>query len=197
MRGEFISPELLINEYYIICWSASWVGEKQVYSGCVSPSAAKQWSDKSILKPLWKLMNSADIVAGHNVDKFDIKKINTRFKVNGLAPPFNYRTLDTLKIARSKFGFESNKLDYIAQRLGFRPKDAMSLQDWIKIAETGDEKTLVKMVKYNKGDVAEGKKVLAALQDWAEKPTSYGSRTIPSDPQSDIEILLEDLQGLR
>ena len=179
VRGEFVNPDLLDKEYYIICWSASWVGSNEVYSGCVTPQAARKWSDKAILKPIWKLMDEADVISGHNVSGFDIKRLNARFLLNGMNPPLDFAVMDTLKVARNRFSFESNKLDYIAKRLGFRPKDAMGLDDWKKIAESGDEKTLAKMQKYNKGDVREGKKVLETLKGWAGKPKYFGSRAIP------------------
>src|SRR5690349_20512302 len=118
-------------------------------------------------------MESADIIAGHNVDRYDVKRSNTRFLLNGLEPVVDKKTLDTLKIARSKFAFESNKLDYISQRLGFRGKDEIHNSDWLKIVTTGDEKTLAKVLRYNRGDVRNGKNVLEKLMKYSGKRSFY------------------------
>lgn len=171
----YMNPDDLIHEYYIICWSASYVGRDTVWSDCVTPQQARKWSDKEILGRLRELMESADIIAGHNVDRYDLKRANTRFLLNGLEPVTEKKTLDTLKIARSKFSFESNRLDFISQRLGFRPKDNITNEDWLKIVKNGDEKTLKKVNRYCKGDVTNGKSVLDVLMRYSGKKKYYGS----------------------
>lgn len=183
VRGEYINPQLVRHPYYIICWSAMWTDTHKLYSECVTPKAALEWTDKDILQPLFDLMDSADVVAGHNVDGFDLKRINTRLKLNGLDKPERYKTIDTLKIARSKFAFESNKLDSICAELGLRPKMDMCLADWIEISETGNPRTLNKMLRYNKGDVREGAKVLDSLMGWSDKPLDFAARKFPNEPK--------------
>jgi hypothetical protein len=171
----YLNPDDLDREYYIICWVANYVGSEKLFYGCVNTKQALAWSDKDILAPLRELMDSADIIAGHNVDRFDIRKINTRFLVNGIEPVTGKKTLDTLKIARAKFAFESNRLDYISQRLGLRPKDDIRNRDWLKIVTTGDGPTLKKVLKYCKGDVKNGKGILEKLMKYSGKRTHYGS----------------------
>ena len=173
--SKYISPDNLISEYFIICWSASYVGDDKVFSGCVTSSAAKRWDDGAILKNINALMHSADILAGHNIDAFDIKKLNTRFLFYGLEPVINKKTLDTLKIARQKFSFESNKLDWICQRLGLRGKDDITSHDWREVVETGNRETLSKILKYNQGDVINGKNLLVNLMRWSGKKEGYGA----------------------
>jgi DNA polymerase elongation subunit (family B) len=180
--STYINPEDLYREFYIICWSASYVGKDTVWSECVTTKEAKKWDDKRILFRLHELMESADILAGHNIDKFDLRKVNARFLLNGLEPITGKRTLDTLKIARSKFAFESNRLDYISQKLGLRPKDDIRNSDWLKIVTTGDEKTLKKVNKYCKGDVRSGKGVLEKLMKYSGKKSNYGAIALDGPP---------------
>lgn len=179
--STYLNIDDLIQEYYIIAWSASYVGQDKIYSGCVTPEQARMWNDAEILKPLRELMESADILAGHNVDRYDIKRINTRLLVNGMEPVIGKKTYDTLKIARSKFSFESNKLDYISQRLGFRPKDDIRNSDWLKIVNTGDEATLKKVSKYCRGDVRNGKGILQRLMKYSGTKKWYGSITFDAE----------------
>jgi DNA polymerase elongation subunit (family B) len=175
--SKYLNPDDLDREYYIICWVASYVGQSKVFSGCVNTEQALEWSDRDILQPLRDLMDSADIIAGHNVDGYDMKRVNTRFLLNGIEPVIGKKTLDTLKIARSKFAFESNRLDFVSQKLGLRPKDDIRNRDWLEIVKTGDLRTLKKVLKYCKGDVESGKGVLEKLMKYSGKRSFYGSRT--------------------
>lgn len=171
----FMNIDDLYHEKYIICWAASYVGSKTVWSDCVTSKEARKWTDKRILPRLRELMESADIIAGHNIDAFDIKHINAQLLLTDQEPITGKKTIDTLKIARQKFKFESNKLDYISRKLGLRPKDDIRNSDWLKIVTTGDEKTLAKVLRYNKGDVTSGKGVLERLMKYSGKRTDYGA----------------------
>lgn len=179
--SKYLNIEDMTHEYYCICWSASYVGSSTVWSECVTPEEALAWDDKRIMGRLQELMASADIIGGHNVDAYDKKRANTRFLLNGYEPVTDVKTIDTLKIARSKFSFESNKLDYISQRLGFRPKDDIRNSDWLKIVTTGDAATLKKVNKYCKGDVTNGKSVLQRLMKYSGKKQEYASVSLPVD----------------
>jgi hypothetical protein len=172
--SKYISPENLQKSYFIIAWSASYVGESKIYHDIVTPEDAKLWSDAKILPRLYELMLSADIIAGHNVDGYDIKRANTRFVMNNMDAVTGKKTLDTLKIARSKFAFESNKLDYICEVLGLDGKDHISSEEWKKVMQ-GDEAVLRHVSRYNIRDVRQGKKVLARLQSYAGKSKTYGT----------------------
>jgi hypothetical protein len=173
--SKYLNIEDMTREYYIICWSASYVGSNTIWSDCVTPEEALAWNDKRILGRLRELIEAADLIAGHNVDAYDKKRSNTRFLLNEYEPLTDKKTLDTLKIARSKFAFESNKLDYISQRLGLRPKDDIRNRDWLKIVTTGDEATLKKVHRYCRGDVKNGKGILERLMKYSGKKDYYGS----------------------
>ena len=175
--SKYLSPENIEREYFIISWAASYMHQSKVYSACVTPDEARDGNDKNILAQLHDLMRSADIWAGHNIDNFDKKRVNTRFLKNGF-PVLEKKTFDTLKIARSKLALESNTLDYIERWLGLRPKDDISREDWLKIVRDADEKTLAKILKYNKGDVTQGKEILKTFQAFSGKKADYGSVSI-------------------
>lgn len=188
VRSEYIQHTNIDKERYIICWSAGWIGERgKIMSACVSPSAARKYSDAKILPPLLKLMEQADIISGHNVDRYDIPMINARMVINGMTPVFGYKTMDSLKMARKDYRFMSNTLDALAPMFGFRPKQAMSDKDWLAIADHGDEKTLVKMERYNKGDVRNGMGVLESLLKLNGKPIEDYMRTFKSEPRDKRE----------
>ncbi len=179
VHGEWLRSADLDKEYYIISWAASYLGSSKVFSGRVTQEQAQNWTDKEILQPLYDLLSSADIIAGHNVDSFDLKKVNTRFLTNGIPPIIGYdgkkkKTLDSLKIARTNFAFEDNGLDGLCKRFGIKGKDKVTDEDWQAIVRTGDEKTLQKVDKYCRGDVRNGKELLMIFLPYAGKPKDYG-----------------------
>lgn len=165
VRSQYISPEAILSPSFVICWSAGWIGEKRIYTAAVTPAQAKACDDSKVIKPLWDLLNEADVVIGHNADRFDIKKVNYRFLLHGLEPPEAYKTTDTLKVARKYFAAESNKMDYLSMRLGGLRKHKMDLGDWLDCMR-GDKKAIDKMQRYNKGDVAEGKGIYEKMIAW-------------------------------
>lgn len=188
--STYISYKMLKKPMYMICWAAMVVGEKKVYSACVTKEEALAGSDKNILAPLWDLLDGADIVATHNGDKFDLPRIKGRMLANGFGKVEPFKTYDTKKMAK-KLHFESNSLEYLCKVFGLPMKDKMELEDWIAIQERGDEKTLAKMQKYCKKDVRNGVDILNILLSWDEKSPYYGSKTFP---QTNVEMMIAELK---
>lgn len=172
VRGGWMGKEMIRSEAFIICWAASWIGSKIVRSACVTPKEAKEKDDRRILQELWHLLDSADYITGHNVSNFDWKKINNRFLVHGMGMPRVSKAMDTLKMAKKHFPFDSNALEYISTHLGGQAKKDIRLADWIRIVETGDPATLRKAERYCKGDVREGvgvfNKFVGHLETWGK-----------------------------
>ncbi len=73
--------------------------------------------DYNLVVKLWHFLNEADIVVGQNSKRFDTKKANARFILNGLPKPSVYRQIDTMEIAKRQFGFTSNRLEYMTDKL--------------------------------------------------------------------------------
>ncbi len=169
------------KEREIICFAYKWLGEKEVkvYSSGTT-------SHRKLITTLHSLFDEADIILAHNGDRFDIKMANTAFIESKLPPPSPYKTIDTLKIARNKFRFNSNKLNDLAIRLGVGEKvDTGGFKLWLKCLQ-GDKKSWRLMEKYNKMDVILLEKVYLKLRSWAKTPeiehgmvcTTCGSKNI-------------------
>lgn len=144
----FIDHNFILKERAIICICYKWEHEKKVHS--------LEWDggdDSKMVKVIHKIMSEADEVVGHNSDRFDTPWINTRIIKAGLYPMSTFKEVDTLKMAKRKFYFNNNKLDYLAQFL-FNDKkfDTGGFGLWKDIfAEKRG--ALNKMVKYCKKDV--------------------------------------------
>lgn len=157
------------EEWYILCFAYEWVDEgktKVVSLPDYKLFKRNKKDDKQVMKKMWKLLDKADIVIAHNGDKFDIRKINARFIINGMNPPSPYKTIDTLKVARSKFAFTSNKLDDLGEYLNVGRKvkhEGFGL--WLKCM-AGDMKAWKRMQEYNLQDVALLRKVYIKLRPY-------------------------------
>lgn len=172
--SKYLRSDDLIHEWYMISWAASYVGNDNIWSQIVTPKKAREWDDSEIVTKLHGIMTAAEIIAGHNVDGFDIKKINTRFMKHKLPPIIGKKTIDTLKLCRSKLALESNKLDEISKWLGIDGKEHIDNHDWL-MALAGDKKTLDKIHRYNRGDVRNGKRALIELLPLANKKFNFGA----------------------
>ena len=164
------------EEWYILCFAYKWLGEKETHF--VSLPDFKGFkkdkkNDEALVNELHKLFDQAEIIIAHNGDAFDIKKANSRFIQHRLDPPSFYKTIDTLKIARRNFKFDSNKLDHLGQylKLGRKVKhEGFSL--WLSCME-GDPCAWDKMEKYNKQDVVLLEKVYKKLRGWNNSTPNF------------------------
>ncbi len=118
---DSIPLNMIKKDWTILGWCAKWYGEDKVFYADVEGQKDLR-DDKKILKQLHVLLDEADIVVGHNSDAFDVKKINARFILNGMQPPSSFKKMDTKKMAKKYFGFTSNKLAYLTDKLCKRYK---------------------------------------------------------------------------
>jgi DNA polymerase III epsilon subunit-like protein len=106
-----------------------------------------------MLEELHKLMSEADLLVGWNSAAFDHKHINREFLEAGMTPPSTVKDLDLMSVTKANFLFPSNKLDYVAQKLGVGAKVKHSgFSLWIRCMD-GDEKAWAEMKKYQIQDV--------------------------------------------
>lgn len=157
------------KEWYMLCFAYKWLGEKKIRVHSL-PDYATYKKDKEndfeLVKELWNLFEEADIIIAHNGDKFDIKKSNAKFLEHGFRPPSNYKTVDTLKVARKHFNLNSNRLDDIGRLLKIGRKVPTTGFHLWKGCMTGDKTSWGQMVKYNKQDVNLLEQVYLELRPW-------------------------------
>lgn len=165
-----IDYENIIKERAIICICFKWEGEKTVHS----LTWDKDQDDKKMLEKFMKIANEADELVGHNGDKFDLPWIRTRCLYHRISAFPNYVTIDTLKAARAKFRFNSNRLDYIGTYLGIGKKIKTTFGLWKSIVLGRDAKALEKMVHYCKGDVVLLEKIFQRMKNHLGAKTHCG-----------------------
>ena len=160
-----ISYQQIIQERAISCISYKWYGEDQVFNLAWD----KNQSDKFIIEQFINVMNEADLLVAHNGDNFDLKWLRTRALIHNIPMLPNYKQFDTLKVARNKMYFNSNKLDYIAKVLGFEGKKETTINLWKDVVFKNDREALKNMLDYCDEDVRQLEKVYHELQ-YADNP---------------------------
>lgn len=144
------------ENWYIITFAWKWLDEDKtsvIKLPDYTSYKKNKSNDKELVKKIWELFDEADIVIGHNSDEFDIKKINSRFLTHGLPPPSPYKTIDTKKVAKRYFRFDSNKLDDLGEYLDLGRKiDTGGFDLWLGCVND-DTNSWKNMAAYNKQDV--------------------------------------------
>lgn len=154
--------DCIIEERAIICVAYKWLGEDTVH--------AIEWNkgnDKELCRKFAKIMDSADEVITQNGDSFDIKWLRTRCLYHGIPLSSKFNSLDTLKMARAGFKFNSNKLDYMGSFLGKGGKIKTTFDLWRDIQLNNDPAAMKLMVDYCKEDINQTEGVYKALQAYS------------------------------
>ena len=152
----------IIHERAIICISYKWLGEEQVYN----LTWDKNQCDKFLLEQFIPILDEADMIVAHNGDRYDLKFIKTRALKHNLKMLINYKQFDTLKVAKAKFMFNSNKLDYISKFLGAEGKISTEMKLWDDIILRKCPKAMIEMLTYCEEDVRQLEIVYNALVSW-------------------------------
>lgn len=139
---ENISPDQVIEDGGMLCWSAKWLGSKEVLF-------SSEWEDghDDMVRKLHALFCEADALVTYNGDSYDNKKSFGEFLLAGLDPPPPPTSIDVIKTIK-KMGYFRAKLSFIGPFLGVGkkvPHEGFSL--WKRVME-GDEKAQAKMKRY-------------------------------------------------
>lgn len=157
------------SDWFILSYCAKWYGEDEIFYRDQRGLDDIE-DDWEILKELYTLMNECDILCGHNLRRFDNKKINTRLILNGFKRPSPFRIIDTLEIAKRNFGFTSNKLEYLADKLCVKNKKSShgkfpGYSLW-KECLKGNPEAFQEMREYNEMDVITLEEIFTVLAPW-------------------------------
>ncbi len=159
-----ISPENIVKERAIICVSYKWLG-----SGKVNTISWNNGDDYKLCQEFAKIISEADAVIGHNSDKYDNKFLFQRLIFHDIKVKNSYKRIDTLKMARKYFRFNSNKLDYLGQYLGLGKKLHTTYSLWTDIVLYNNKKALQDMITYCEQDVNLLEKVYNKLKEYDKR----------------------------
>lgn len=157
------------RDWFLLSLAAKWLGNPAVIYADQSKEPDMS-DDKRLLKIMWHLLDQADIVVTQNGKKFDEKVINARFIINGFNSPSPFKHIDTLQMARRRFRFTSNKLEYLAEALGVDSKKSAhknfpGFELWKACLQKNPE-AWEEMHRYNVADVLALEGVYLKLRGW-------------------------------
>lgn len=144
------------QEWWMLCFGYKWLGERRTHV-VAQPDfpgyCRRKDDDRHVVTKLRDLLDEADIVIAHNGDKFDLRKARARMLVHKIDPPSPSRTVDTLKVARRQFMFNSNSLGDLGETLGLGGKgNTGGFDTWLGCM-AGDPKAWARMIRYCRQDV--------------------------------------------
>jgi DNA-directed RNA polymerase subunit RPC12/RpoP len=121
------------------------------------------------------LLSESDVVVHYNGARFDIPILNKEFLIHGFSPPAPFKQVDLYKVARSRFRFTSNKLDWIAQSLGIGQKIRhKGFELWIECMKNKPE-AWKQMEEYNIQDIVLLEGVYNHFLPWINNHPSFGA----------------------
>lgn len=158
------------REWFIMCFAVRWAHEKKTQVFALPDFKAMYKKDPAndleLVKKLWEVFDSADLLVAHNGIDFDFKKARARFLAHGMPPPSPSRYVDPLKIARNQFAMNGNRLNDLAQYLGIGKKvETGGFKLWLD-CDAGDMVAWAKMKKYCGHDVDLLAQVYDRLKVW-------------------------------
>lgn len=177
---QYIPPKQIKKDWCVLTWAAKWLYDDHIYWDALNPGEAHARNDKRIMKGMWELLDEADIIIGHNVAKFDDRKLKARFLKHKMMPPSPYRVIDTLRVAQREFALPSYKQAYLTEYFELTPKIDVSQYGGIELWKhciTGTpeaEQHLANMLTYNKQDVAGLEDLYLFLRPWIKGHPNIG-----------------------
>ena len=168
MYNQNHSVDQVKEHPYILCIGAQWLGDKEVIT-------YSKWEHGTVpmLLNLHELFTQADLVIGKNSTKFDLPWIRMEM-LKHLGMPFPPLThVDLEKVARGKFRFLSNKLEYILQYLemgGKMKHDGFDM--WVEVMD-GNKKAQAAMLKYCAQDVRQTGKLYERMRPFIEDHPAF------------------------
>lgn len=161
----------IIKHTEMMCFGAKWLGQKKVTFKSVHHDGKQ-----NMIETLHEMMDQADVLIGWNSAAFDHKHIRREFLEAGLEPPSATKDLDLMTVVKANFLFPSNKLDYVAQKLGVGAKVKHSgFELWIDCMD-GKESAWREMRKYQIQDVELLDKLYEVLLPWLPGKSSVTSK---------------------
>lgn len=180
---QYVGPDQILQERAIICAAWKELHDDYVYhtplctfgkqSGVMPPPV----SDYEVVGTLIDGLSDADVLIAHNGDRHDLGILNARAIYHGLSPLPPIKQIDTLKVARNRFNFNSNKLDALAKYLKVGEKVKTEYGLWLRCLY-GDKKALKEMLAYNISDVPLLEAVYLKLRPFM---TTYPNMAVLSD----------------
>lgn len=165
IRNQYISADQIKKDWSLLSFAAKWLGDKEVFQLDIT-----KMNERRLLLRLRALLNTADIVIGHNSKKFDVRRLKAKFAEYNIMPPSSFQQIDTYLLSKKHFDFSSHTLDYLLQKLKspirkLKHNKFPGKSLWIE-CEKGNKAAFKEMAIYNIHDVLGTEWLYKKLQPW-------------------------------
>jgi DNA polymerase elongation subunit (family B) len=182
------------EEWHITCFGYKWLGDDKVQT--VGLPDFKRYkkdprNDYDVVNEIRKLFDEADIIVAHNGDEFDIKKSQARMAFHHMKPPSFFLSVDTKKVAKKHFKFDSNSLKSLLEYFAIGHKlETGGHQLWRDVRD-GKPEAWKKMRTYCAGDITGLEAVYLHMRPWMTNHPIV-SVTVEDCPKCGSGKLLKD-----
>jgi DNA polymerase elongation subunit (family B) len=190
-RDVNIGLNQIKHDWFVLAFAAKWLGAAPSTTIYRDQRNAKRLdNDKDLLLAIWKLLDEADIVITQNGRRFDSRKLNARFIIQGINPPSPYKHLDTYQIVRNVADFTSNSLEYLTGKLCTKYKKLThgkfpGMELW-NACLAGNQAAWKEMKRYNIHDVLSTEELYMKIRAWAPQNAPAVHRV--NDPALDCPV---------
>jgi DNA polymerase III epsilon subunit-like protein len=175
IRNVDIPYQNIIEDWYVLCGAWKELGKSKVYSVAIPDFKTKNHKDDyNVVKTMREAFDGADLLIGHNIDSFDIRKFNSRLIYHRLPPLPLIPTIDTYRELRRVAEFTSHRLDYINKVLNGHGKLSNPPDLWHRCMD-GDKAAFDHMVKYNKIDVQRTEELYEVIRPYLRTSVHIGA----------------------
>ena len=175
--GFRLKPEHVVTWPRTITMAWRWYGQERIHTVAEWNAGGRD----GMVAAMWDVLDKADIVVGHNVARFDLKKMNADFLLAGHPPPSPYKTVDTLTALRSNFGLESNTLASATERLGIPTKTDAYDPEVAEAALAGSVSAQRRLLSYNRGDIIATEALYDRVRPWIKNHPHVAGLKVDED----------------
>jgi DNA polymerase elongation subunit (family B) len=146
----------IIEDWSMLSYAAWFVNEDKIHY-LDNRYSLDYRDDRQIIEGLYHLISQADWIIGHNSDKFDIKKFNTKAEKYELPARHDAIQYDTIKMLKARYALPSFSLDYAAQYFELKERKSshgkFPGKSLFNECKNGNQDAWLELEQYNKQDV--------------------------------------------
>lgn len=163
--NQNFSIDQIKEDWKLLSFCSKWGHSEEI-----TYQAADEYTEVEMLTTLWKFLDEAQYVVGHNSKRFDVKRIFAKLLTHGFDRPSPFRQIDTLEISKRNFGMTSNKLAFLTRTLCTEYVKAdhgkfAGFELWRQCA-LGNPDAFVELRHYNILDVLSLEELYGILAKW-------------------------------
>lgn len=152
-KTEYIHHKNIVKQWHLYSYAATLEHEPERFYYLDQRYAPDIKDDRQIIEAMHHIISNSDILSGHNIKRFDLKKFNTRAALYGLDPIQEKIIWDTLPMFKRHFDLPSYSLGFICKYFNFKNQKLDHSGDMWDRCEAGDLSAWEENEKYNKMDV--------------------------------------------